>query len=373
MSVAEVLLVAAPASSASRFAGAVIVAIPLVWCTRFPLAVAIATAAIVVVRAALDQYGETGISAIAASAVAAAAAGRFSPPRTAALAAGALVIAITLAAELQDGNLNDSLMLSLLVVLATVAAAAIKRHSEDLERSTREYANAWHDRETLVLEALDELRLGIARETHDSVGHALASLNMHAEAALLAFEKDPVAARRHLEATAESAHVTLDELDRLNVGLEGMLRQDIRDSRGVAEIAVLVRGSGLDAQANVACPPLSPRVSATAYMLVREALVNAAKHARGASVTIDIRERSGNLQVRVVNGRPVKESADVPGGHGLLGMRERAAALGGTLGAGPTPSGGWAVTAELPIEDAKGAPTLMPVEAAVEGHASSAR
>jgi signal transduction histidine kinase len=101
-------------------------------------------------------------------------------------------------------------------------------------------------------------------------------------------------------------------------------------------------------------PPLPQGVALSAHRILQEALSNVMKHAPGAPVTVDIAYRAGDLRLRVVNGpgsgrRPVAESG---GGHGLVGMRERASMLGGTLAAGPEPDGGFAVTAVLPYQKA---------------------
>lgn len=356
VSVAEVLLVTAPGSTAGRLGGAVAVALPLIWCARFPVSAAVATAVTVVARAALDQYGEIGISAIAASAVAAAAAGRFASRRGAVLATGLLVVAVSVASALQDGNLNDLVMLSVLVVLATVAASAIGRRSEDLEQSTLQYARACDERELLVREALDELRRGIARETHDSVGYALASLNMHAEAALLVLDSDQVAARGHIDSMQAAARLTHTELDRLVHGLEHVTREELDSGPGVESIPALVRGSGLSARTSIDCPTLPLRIASTAYRVVQESILNVQKHAPDSDVTVDLSAESGSLRVAIVNGRPAGPPVELPGGHGLIGMRERVTAIRGSLIAGPTDDGGWSTVAILPLD----AETPMP-------------
>jgi signal transduction histidine kinase len=120
-------------------------------------------------------------------------------------------------------------------------------------------------------------------------------------------------------------------------------------SFGVADIDALVRESGLEVQLRIECQPLPNGADATVYRIVKEALVNAGKHAPGAAVSIDIHDEAGMLRVSVVNAQSTEAPADLPGGHGLAGMRERVLLFDGGLTAGPRPDGGWAVVATLPV------------------------
>jgi signal transduction histidine kinase len=99
--------------------------------------------------------------------------------------------------------------------------------------------------------------------------------------------------------------------------------------------------------------PLPAGVELSAYRIVQEALSNAMRHAPGAEVTVEVAYRSAELELRVVNGpgRTAAPSAPAGAGHGVTGMRERAAMLGGRLTAAPGPDGGWTVAAVLPVEE----------------------
>ena len=119
-----------------------------------------------------------------------------------------------------------------------------------------------------------------------------------------------------------------------------------------------VRGAGLAVQTTVAGTPrpLPAGVEVSAYRIVQEALSNALRHAPGSDVRVEIGYAPAALRLRVVNGPPRAAPSTVPGpGHGLLGMRERAAMLGGEVTAGPTSVGGYAVTAVLPLPPSEGA------------------
>jgi signal transduction histidine kinase len=96
--------------------------------------------------------------------------------------------------------------------------------------------------------------------------------------------------------------------------------------------------------------PLAPGVELTAYRIVQEALTNARRHAPGATVDVELRYTADGLHLRVRDNGPGPRGSE-PDGHGLLGMRERAAMVGGSLRAGPAPGGGVAVEADLPVGD----------------------
>ena len=93
---------------------------------------------------------------------------------------------------------------------------------------------------------------------------------------------------------------------------------------------------------------LDPGIEVTAYRIVQEALTNARRHAPGAAVDVELRYGDADLAVRVRDNGPGPAAAGSPG-HGLLGMRERVATVGGTLRTGPAPGGGFLVEARLPV------------------------
>jgi signal transduction histidine kinase len=94
-------------------------------------------------------------------------------------------------------------------------------------------------------------------------------------------------------------------------------------------------------------------VQSVAYRIVQEALTNVARHARASAATVSVRRERGAITVEVTDdGAPAAQTpASAPPGNGVRGMRERAAALGGTLEAGPSPHGGWRVHAWLPMSE----------------------
>jgi signal transduction histidine kinase len=139
--------------------------------------------------------------------------------------------------------------------------------------------------------------------------------------------------------------------------LLGVLRSEEDDlptapQPGLADVDALVekaRAAGLDVSVErdgLATVP--PTVGLAAYRIVQEALTNARRHAPGAAVDVELHYADDSLLVRIRDNGPGPPPALRAGGHGLLGMRERAAAVGGRLRSGPAPGGGFLVTADLP-------------------------
>jgi signal transduction histidine kinase len=127
----------------------------------------------------------------------------------------------------------------------------------------------------------------------------------------------------------------------------------VPDLRAIAALVEATSAAGTPTTLQLAEPlvPLSPPVSLAAYRIVQESLTNVVRHAGRVTATVSLRQDDGYLQVDVVNdaGAVVPAAFGDGTGTGLAGMRERAAALGGTLEAGPRPEGGFAVRARLPI------------------------
>ncbi|MEV6300406.1 histidine kinase [Actinoplanes sp. NPDC051861] len=176
----------------------------------------------------------------------------------------------------------------------------------------------------------------LARELHDSVGHAITAITLQAGAARSVFDRDPDFARQALGAIEEAGRAAAAELD----GVLGILRDQ---GPGLDELPRLLTGR---VRADVGEIDVPPRVSREAYRIVQESLTNAARHGTGPA-TLRIRQED-DLVIEVTN-RQAASAARAGGGNGIEGMRERVRLLGGTLSAGPG-SGVWTVVARLPVE-----------------------
>jgi signal transduction histidine kinase len=205
--------------------------------------------------------------------------------------------------------------------------------------------------------AVLEERTRIARELHDVVAHHMSLIAVRAETApyRLTGLSEPV--RAEFGALSEVAREALAEMRRLL----GVLRHDqpaaLAPQPQLADLSTLVdaaRQAGVSVE--LSAPPalgrVPPGVGVCAYRIVQESLSNASQHAPGAAVTVSVGHDAGAVLLRVANGPggPAGPSGSEHGpGHGLTGMRERVALLGGSLSAGPAPDGGFVVSAVLPL------------------------
>lgn len=222
------------------------------------------------------------------------------------------------------------------------------------ERAARAERDAERERRL----AAAEERTRIARDLHDSAGHAINTILVHAGFGRLRVGADPGAARKAFETIEEVARETVGEIDEL----VRVLREDDSDLAprdavdappGVAAVDALVarhRAAGLDVTATVRgnVRPPAPGVDRGAYRILQEALTNAARHGAG-SAQVEVAFGRDALDLTVAN--PLRrDRTDGPagGGHGVTGMRERAALLGGRLDAGAL-DGRFRVHAHLPL------------------------
>ncbi|MDH2430742.1 sensor histidine kinase [Sphaerisporangium sp. TRM90804] len=235
-----------------------------------------------------------------------------------------------------------------------VAAGALRGRGEALRSLARaERLGA----EEQARRALLEERARIARELHDVVAHHMAVVAVQAEAAPYRVDDPPEELSRSFATIRASALEALAELHRVL----GLLRNaggepDLGPQPGLSALDGLVakvREAGLRVTLETAGTPrpAPPGVGLSAYRIVQEALSNVMRHAPGADVRVELAYTPDGLEVRVRNGpAPAAVAAASSPGHGLLGMRERAAMLGGRLDAGPGDDGGYAVTARLPLD-----------------------
>jgi len=203
--------------------------------------------------------------------------------------------------------------------------------------------------------AVVEERTRIARELHDVVAHRVSVMTVQAGAAKTVAADDPDGALRAMEAVEQAGRQALDELRHLlgvlrpDAGVEGLGPQP-----GLADVPRLVdqfRQAGLDVSLtmNGAQADLPARVDLSTYRIVQEALTNVLKHA-GPNTRTEARLTSDGDGVAVEVLDDGQGTTSLPGsGHGIVGMRERAQLLGGSLDAGPRPAGGFRVAAYLPV------------------------
>lgn len=199
-----------------------------------------------------------------------------------------------------------------------------------------------------------EERIRIARELHDILGHRISLINVQASAAVHLLDRDPEQARTALIAIKEASHEALGEV-RATLGILRQLeeREPLAPSPGLAQLDAVIAetsAAGFDVQLDVRGERrgLPSGVDLAAYRIIQESLTNVVRHARASSARIAIAYRAGDIEIEVVDdGIPARIDAG-GSGSGLVGMRERAIALGGNFEAGPQPGGGFRVRATLP-------------------------
>ncbi|MDH2430714.1 histidine kinase [Sphaerisporangium sp. TRM90804] len=261
------------------------------------------------------------------------------------------------------------------MVVAGDVAGNRRAYLREVERRAEE---AERTREEAALRRAGEERLWIAQEMHDTLTHAISVVNVQAAVASELLDRDPERARAALVAVRESGQEAMRELR----ATLGVLRQADPDGpeAGLARLGRLVsraEAAGLPVESRVVGDPrpLPPEVDRAAYRIAQEAFTNVLRHAGATSITLTTEYHPAALVLRVEDegeplghgdaGEPLgDEDNREPSGHGddceplgdavepgmgLIGMRERAVALGGSFTAGPRGRGGFAVRAELPL------------------------
>ena len=202
-----------------------------------------------------------------------------------------------------------------------------------------------------------EQRMAIARELHDVLAHHISLISVQAGVALHLLDEQPEQARIALTAIRQASRESLGELrsvlELLRRGEEGAPRAPAPALEALDALVARTAAAGLPVTVEVTgtARPLPAGVGLAAYRIVQEALTNVTRHAgRPVAATVRLGYAPDQLTVEVTDDGPGAE--DTSGtGSGLLGMAERAAALGGHLDAGPRPGGGFRVAARLPVPE----------------------
>jgi signal transduction histidine kinase len=252
------------------------------------------------------------------------------------------------------GGPNATMWPELLAAGAVGAYMAARRQwlAADRDRALR----AEQAREEETRRRVDAERMRIARELHDVVAHSMAMINVQATAASMQLATDPANAAEAIQAIRRASKSGLRELRTILEVLRqvdgGSLAVPVPDLRAIAALVEATSAAGTPTTLESAGPPvtLPSPVTLAAYRIVQESLTNVVRHAGRVAATVGLRQDGGYLCLDVVNDGGTVPAAFSDGtGAGLAGMRERVAALGGTLDAGPRTGGGFAVRARLPV------------------------
>jgi signal transduction histidine kinase len=321
---------------------------PLIAWRRSPLGVFAVTAAAGVLLAGLGYRIDLLLGPAAALYLLAASGDQKIPwtPRTTVTVVGLLVAYLGAAAAAQGTfPASELLHTGLAWAVAWFAGERTRlrrqqrrEHIAELNERARR-ANREAERERLLAAA--EERARIARDLHDSAGHAISVIAVRAGAARLRHRQDPDRSLAALEAIEELARQTAEELDQLVGTLrEGSPANGVEAPTGLASLGTLIarqQAAGLEVTvATAGAPrPLGAAADQAAYRILQEALTNAARHGAG-SARIELAFGDAAVELSITNPMPVHSSRGAPrpgGGHGLVGMRERATLLGGSLDA----------------------------------------
>jgi signal transduction histidine kinase len=229
------------------------------------------------------------------------------------------------------------------------------RHRETADLQSRALA-AERDGAEQAARAVAEERARIARELHDLVAHSMGVIVIQAQAGQRAIDAEPESARAALASIETSGRQGLAEMRRLLGLLTSPQDSSVSPQPGLRDLPALVdrlRGAGIlvDVETDGDLDDLPAGVDLAAYRIVQEALTNVLKHAGPATACVVVRSAGGAVDVEVRDdGRGQNGHRAAGGGHGLVGMRERAALYGGSVEAGGLPDGGFQVRARLLVD-----------------------
>jgi len=324
---------------------------------RAPAATLAVSAALTLVLTRVEP--DAGATAVIAPAVALYSLALRRGPRVRVVAGAAAVAAIVVAEILHNGGptLIQTLAHALLVAIPLLLADIHRTRHANLALLRERLELAERSREQEAARRAQQERLRIARDLHDVVAHTLTTINVQASTAAELLERNP----RHVRGALETIeYASRDAIDELRAILGVLRRGDdadapIRPAPGLDDVPDLIRrmrDDGLDVRMQVVGdrpPRLQEAVSLAAYRIVQESLTNARRHAAGAPVKVSLSFASDRLGVAIESRASASSGVNGRGaGVGIMGMTERAAAVGGTLAARRL-SGSFRVDAELPL------------------------
>ena len=267
-------------------------------------------------------------------------------------------------------DMDPTFVLSVLATAVVVGTALRGRRVARARLVEQEEITAGERARRTLLEE----RNRIARELHDVVAHHMSVISIQAQVAPHLADNPSDELKENLAGIRRSAVEALTELRRVL----GVLRSEDALADGVRhapqptldrldELVGTVRGTGIAVAVDITGErrPLPPGIELSAFRIVQEALSNVLRHAPGSRARVELGYHARALAIRISNTPPDGPAPRSPGaGHGLLGMRERTAMLGGELATGPMPDGGYEVTAVLPTREPPSSPSAGPTETA---------
>jgi signal transduction histidine kinase len=274
----------------------------------------------------------------------------------------ALMVPVVLVRELRNpdnaslADTANSLAWNLVIVAAWLLGAYLRTRRLYVAELAERAERAEQDREARVMAAAEDERGRIAREMHDILAHSVSVMVVQAEAAEEMLDRDPARARLPMQKIQVAGREALVDLRRTLGILREPAASTLAPQPGISAVPALVAeieeaGLPVDVTMEGERGSLAPGLDLAAYRIVQEALTNSLKHARAHRAKVTIRYTPTALHLEVCDdGRPAADVHPDGTGHGLVGMRERAALYGGDVSAGPGETGGYLVRANLPRE-----------------------
>jgi signal transduction histidine kinase len=324
----------------------------------FPLAMPVGVTAIMVGAPLLGANTEDPASWLLIGALAFFTAGRHVSPARLGWSAASMVAdfaVLAIDSVVRDGPSADIVLVLAWLVAPWLVGIAVR---ETLERTRGLAAEA--ERARLVKELHAERaaaveRRRIARELHDVLASSLSVMSVQASLAADLVASDRAGAAAAVSRVESCGRAALGEIGRLLRLIRAGAKLDTDPQHGVADIPALAEefarvGLHVDLELDPGRLPVG--VDLSVYRVVQEALTNVLKHAPGSAACVRLTQTRSGVAVEVVNGRAASNGlAPVPSGHGLAGLRERTALLGGTLDARPTDEGGFHLAVAIPLAE----------------------
>ena len=255
------------------------------------------------------------------------------------------------------------------MVAAAVGGYALRTHREYVRAAEQRAEEAERTREEVAARRVEEERVRIAREVHDITAHSLSAVSIQTAAAERLIDRDPVAAKEAVATARATAKSALDEIR----GMIGVLRagdspaetSPTEGTRRLGDLVAFLQEAHIEASVDDAAydrDAVPAYIDVALFGIAREATTNIVRHAHASHASIVLSSAGGQASMRVENDDAASGAQGARGtqaaggavdsagsGHGIVGMRERARLLGGTLSAAPRRNGGFCVSVSIPL------------------------
>jgi signal transduction histidine kinase len=334
---------------------ALLACLPLAWSSQAPLTALLGVAAGLLICVPVFQPYDTAVFVLAVALFNVARLG--DRRRSLIVGAGTAVFLAAVIMIVASDHIARNTGLRLGVALgALVLGDAVRSRRELREANHERDLRISHEREQENRRRIADERLRIARDLHDTVAHALVAINVRAGVAahLHASDDSDGALKDIMAVSAEALNDLRTTLSLLRDADDPAPTAPTLDLASLTQLLDRARAAGLDADADVELDGhvLPIAVEQAGFRIVQEALTNVMRHAGASRALVSLRVEGNTLNIDVTD-NGTGAAAGTPAGHGLQGLSERAAALGGGVTAGPAERGGWRVHAGLPLTSAR--------------------